>query len=131
MPSHFHIMCCGNEKYTKTTMAKKTICIDFDGVIHKYSKGWHDGTIYDPPSEGTWDALNELAEDYKIVVLTARARTPEAIEEIGNYLKAYDLDQFITNITNIKPAAAAYIDDKAIRFEGDWDLDVFDFLMWE
>lgn len=105
-------------------MVKKTICIDFDGVIHKYSKGYHDGTIYDPPSEGTWNALKELAENYKLVVLTARARTPEAIEEIGNYLKTYDLAQFVTNITNIKPAAAWYIDDKAIQFRGDWDLDV-------
>ncbi len=100
-------------------MPKKTIAVDFDGVIHRYSKGYHDGTIYNPPSEGTWDALKELSEKYKIVVLSARARTPEAIEEIGNYLKVYDLAQFITNITNIKPAAEAYIDDKAVKFSGD------------
>lgn len=29
-----------------------TISIDFDGVIHQYSKGWQNGEIYDPPIRG-------------------------------------------------------------------------------
>lgn len=33
-------------------MSKKTICVDFDGVIHKYSKGWQGDVIYDEPVEG-------------------------------------------------------------------------------
>ena len=38
-------------------MEDKTIAVDFDGFIHKYSKGWHDGSIYDEPVEGAAEAL--------------------------------------------------------------------------
>jgi len=27
------------------------VAIDFDGVVHGNSKGFHDGTVYDPPNE--------------------------------------------------------------------------------
>ena len=40
-------------------MERKTIVFDFDGVIHKYSKGWQDGSIYDEPVEGIKDLINE------------------------------------------------------------------------
>ncbi len=41
------------------------IAVDFDGVIHRYSKGWHDGTIYDPPMDGCYDAMNQLKERFE------------------------------------------------------------------
>lgn len=102
-------------------MTKKTICIDFDGVIHAYSKGWHDGTIYDTPTMGVWGVLEKLSQDYKIVVLTARARTIKQQLEIKGWLSAYDLLQFVDAVTNIKPAAVAYIDDKAVSYTGNWN----------
>lgn len=43
----------------------RTIAVDFDGVIHKYSKGWQNGSIYDEPVEGAKEALLELLEDYE------------------------------------------------------------------
>ena len=40
------------------------IGVDFDGVIHKCSKGFYDGTIYDPPIKGSYHALEALSEEY-------------------------------------------------------------------
>ena len=40
------------------------IAIDFDGVIHKNTKGYFDGTIYDEPVQGSYNALKELASKF-------------------------------------------------------------------
>ena len=50
------------------------IGIDFDGVIHRNSLGYHDGTIYDPPMEGTKEALEDLSKRFSIVVYTCKAK---------------------------------------------------------
>lgn len=51
----------------------KTIAIDFDGVIHKYSKGWKDGSIYDEPIKGSIDAINHLFESgYNVFIFSTR-----------------------------------------------------------
>ena len=41
----------------------KVIAIDFDGVIHKNSKGFQDGTIYDDPIPGVKRALSYLSKN--------------------------------------------------------------------
>jgi hypothetical protein len=50
----------------------RTVAVDFDGVIHLYSRGWFDGTIYDPPVPGTIEALAALQADYAVFVHTTR-----------------------------------------------------------
>ena len=96
--------------------AGHTICVDFDGVIHKYSKGFQDGEIYDPPIEGAIDALHKLKErGYNVVILTSRNNTiPKVKEWVKKYLGP-DIE-----VTNRKLPALAYIDDRAIRFTN-WD----------
>lgn len=89
-----------------------TLCIDFDGVIHKASKGYVEGKIYDPPTEGSVFTLNNLARRYNLVVLTARP--PEDFPKIKKWLKKYSFPEM--EVTNTKPKARAYIDDRAVRF---------------
>jgi hypothetical protein len=57
----------------------RTVAVDFDGVIHLYSRGWADGTIYDPPVPGTLEALAQLQSDYAVFVHTTR--NPVAVAE--------------------------------------------------
>ena len=45
------------------------IAVDFDGVIHRYSKGWHDGTIYDEPVEGAREALEGLVDKGHMIIV--------------------------------------------------------------
>lgn len=101
--------------YGRETM-QKALCIDFDGVLHRYSKGWlgHDA-IYDEPVEGAVQACWDLADaGWKLYVLTSR----QHLEPVGKWLAAYDFPPMM--LTRIKPIAVAYIDDRAVRFEDNW-----------
>jgi hypothetical protein len=61
-----------------------TIAVDFDGVLHAYSKGWHDGTIYDPPIDGALDALLALMEQHAVFIFTTREP-----EQVAPWLQGY------------------------------------------
>ncbi len=101
----------------------KTVAVDFDGVIHAYSKGWQDGAIYDPPVKNAFDALCALRHHWNVVIYTTRARDdingPGGAEQIRRWFAehgAADLAEGL-EITDRKPLAVALIDDRAIRFE--------------
>ena len=102
---------------------KKNVVIDFDGVIHKSSKGFHDGTIYDDPVDGAIESIKFLSQYFNLIIFTCKGR-PErplingktGIELIWEWLRKYDLDQYIQDVTAIKPRALLYIDDKGYRF---------------
>lgn len=103
------------------------IGVDFDGVIHKNSKGYHDGTVYDEPVEGVREALQKLSEKYTVIIYTAKARKDRGLvngmsgtQMIWEWLKKHDLNQYVSKVTAEKPRAVAYIDDKGIRFDN-WD----------
>jgi adenylylsulfate kinase len=93
---------------------KKTLAIDFDGVIHRYSKGFKGvDNIYDIPMEGTYEALTELKNrGYILKILSSRPK-----EFILKWLKENDLDGFITEVSNHKFPASLYIDDRGFNFK--------------
>tara|TARA_B100000315_G_scaffold195880_1_gene186905 strand:- start:48 stop:434 length:387 start_codon:yes stop_codon:yes gene_type:complete len=103
---------------------KKNISIDFDGVIHDWSKGWHDGTCYGEPIKGALEAIKLLSKKYQIIVFTAKCRPdrPPINGKTGKqlvieWLKKYDLLDYISEVTHEKPRAMIYIDDKGYRFQ--------------
>jgi hypothetical protein len=103
------------------------LAIDFDGVIHKSSKGFYDGTVYDEPVEGALNAVKELSKKYTLVIFTAKAKLDRPLvngksgkELVWEWLEKYHIDQYIKDVTSEKPRAVAYIDDKGIRFT-DWN----------
>ncbi len=52
----------------------KTIAIDFDGVIHAYSKGWQDGTVYDDNVKGVFTAIRQMFDaGYSVFIFSTRS----------------------------------------------------------
>ena len=98
--------------------------IDFDGVIHDDSKGFHDGTIYGEPIPGALDALKTLSKHFRIIIFTAKAKPDRPLingmsgsELVEEWLLKYDVLKHVAEITSEKPRALLYIDDKGYRFE--------------
>jgi hypothetical protein len=55
----------------------KTICVDFDGVIHSYTSGWKGPrTIPDPPVPGALEWIATMAQEpgFKIAIYSSRSR---------------------------------------------------------
>tara|TARA_Y100000816_G_scaffold138289_1_gene97871 strand:+ start:1346 stop:1744 length:399 start_codon:yes stop_codon:yes gene_type:complete len=99
------------------------IAIDFDGVIHNFDKGWHDGTCYGDPIPGALEAIKDLSQNYKIIIFTAKAKPNRPLVQgktgltlVEEWLKKHDIFKYVSEITSEKPRAQIYIDDRGYRF---------------
>ena len=95
---------------------RKTVAIDFDGVIHRYSKGWQDGVIYDEPMPGAIDALFKLHKHYNLVIFTCREDSAAVSQWLIQQMREQRGCYFDIPVTNVKPIAMIYIDDRGLRF---------------
>ena len=108
------------EKSYKEHEMKQVVAFDFDGVIHSYRSGWQGvGVITDKPVPGIRDVLRGLrSEGYEIVIYTCRAREFEGYKAVVKWLTANKMIEFVSEITQTKPIAKCYVDDRSIRFDG-------------
>jgi len=94
---------------------KPSIAIDFDGVLHVDSEDHH---ITDQVVKGAKEAVDQLKDQFKIIIYSARIRPENNIEqgmaEIKQFLNQADI--YFDDISICKPVARFYIDDRAIRF---------------
>jgi len=85
------------------------LLVDFDGVIHRYSRGWADGTAYDEPFEDALPALQTLTDrGYEVVIFSTRPA-----DQIETWLAEHNFPPY--PVTNEKLPATAIIDDRAIH----------------
>lgn len=108
------------------------ICIDFDGVIHSYERGWQGGEIYGTFVPGFVDWAERAARIFELVVYSSRSKEPAGIAAMQAWFtaqaaKAFRFEEDARHFVGLftfaheKPPAFITIDDRAIRFEGDWD----------
>ena len=106
----------------KKLIFNKTVVFDFDGVIHSFTSGWHEGQkdtqIFDPPTNGIRETIKKLRDNgWSVVVVSARCSTLFGRIAIKRWLKKYDIE--VDGISRDKVPAHCYIDDRTICFEGD------------
>lgn len=99
----------------------KTVCLDFDGVIHQYNSRWISAaTIEDAPVTGAFDFIQEcLDSGFQIVINSTRCKTPEGREAMRRWFSDYGCKNLkYLAFLDYKPPAVIYIDDRGFRFEG-------------
>lgn len=110
---------------------KPILALDFDGVMHRYSQGWQDGTIYDVATPGLFNFLDRAVEDFHVVVYSSRSGSRQGISAMvewltdrqkewmamGGKLKSKALP---IEFCDEKPPAWLTLDDRALTFSGTW-----------
>ena len=94
---------------------KKTIALDFDGVLNTYN-GWKGEDELFQPRPGVNNFLAALAADFELKIYSTRSA-----EKIRTWLKVHGMDDLIADVCREKPMAIVYLDDRGLRFDGDFD----------
>ena len=112
---------------------KLTLCIDFDGVIHSYEKGWQDGAIYGEVTAGFFEWVERVRRQFKLVIYSSRSKDDAGVTAMGLWLhekrnawikaggKRDPVEPLEIEFAHEKPPAWLTIDDRCIRFDGSWD----------
>ncbi len=107
---------------------KKTVCVDLDGVLADYSKGWQGIDIIGDPIPGAVEFTKELTKFANVVVYTTRCKTfaegepgPEGQPEVNrsslevivkfvtDWLQKWDIPYDEVYGGQGKPFAVAYV----------------------
>ncbi len=109
----------------KLNNSRRTIAVDFDGVIADYDGYKGPGVLGAPRPDVRQAMLALRVEGWKIVIHTTRG-----VDEITPYLAEHGIpyDEINSNsdyrTEGPKPVADVYWDDRAVRYSGDASKDL-------
>lgn len=97
-------------------MDKKTICIDFDGVIHDYSKGYQGEDVFGQMIPNADVGTSVLKKNgWSIIIFTTRKKT----DKLEQWLKEHNIEYDYINENPTQPDNASgkiiadvYLDDR-------------------
>jgi hypothetical protein len=93
----------------------KTVCLDFDGVMNTYD-GWKGEDELFEPKEGIKEFLDELKKEFgNIFIHTTRDDL-----KVTMWLMKHGFEDYGIQVWNKKPPAILYIDDRGLKFNGDF-----------
>ena len=103
---------------------QKTIAIDLDGTLAEYHGWTGEWTPIGDPLPGAWEFCRALrVAGWRIIIHTCRGD----LEAVRTWLNAWTIAHDGINCTahnaegsSAKPIADVYLDDRAVRFEGDF-----------
>ncbi len=93
---------------------KRTILIDLDGVLNTYT-GNFDKNFIPPIKDGAKELLEKLSENFELKLFTTRNKILAS-----KWLVENGIDKFFVDITNTKDLAWLYIDDRCLKFDGEF-----------
>ena len=94
---------------------RPVVCVDLNGVLDSYT-GWKHEQHWDPPRAGAGDFLRDLNDrGFRVVVFTTRWA-----DDARAWLAQHGLDRWVSEVTDKKPAAHVFVDDRAVCFRGDF-----------
>jgi hypothetical protein len=111
------------------------ICVDFDDTINDYP-GWTSegySAVRGKPLPGAREGIRELRKlGYRVFVNSVRCGYDGGQFAVEQYLLTHDI--VVDGVTEFKPPASVYLDDKGLTFTGDWSKavqDVRKFKSWK
>ena len=102
---------------------RKTVAVDFDGVLHAYTSGWQGAHVIAEPVPNAILGLRRLLPEFDVQIFSARNHQAGGIEAMRSWLALHGMTLAEIEMIGMplaKPAAHLHIDDRAIRFNGDW-----------
>ena len=114
----------------------KTICIDFDGVVHDYEGGWQGkDTVSGKPVPGAFVWLGRLLDDpdFEPVIYSSRSDELGGVKAMIEWFRHYGFMRVNDlRFPTQKPPAWLTIDDRAVCFTGKFPslCDIADFEPW-